>query len=601
MKTLPTLLCLFSAASLGVLSGWLSRPADHRDPTDGEAVAAVTFTGSSSATTDDHFAETPPGGKRSRAESLELLAEANRRNDTALRDAVLAEWAPYETADGVRAVFEIGNRLEAWQLLHARAGQEPSAAARIASLEAKDPGDAFCNDTVITKCLLTLLLTAPPAALVLERDFYRRGTADLESHFDNGDLPAVGSGDMLETLSDFRDSSLRDRLVRQLVSADRLDPGKALDWAATRQDMGNRQSFSASILSHWLDHDPDVAGTYVADRFDGSDNSRLLVREFLAGIVRRSPEKMLAWMRQQDRELLAKVAPVKFHGLMPDEEASLATQLGEEFPEFAPVPTTDPIEANDFPQAWPPTTKAGAVAWLKGHNKSWGAHLGPEVWTPDSMTEVLDLLSDLPGQSRESIMREMASTWARKAPEEAITWAAVLPDQECIGIAESALASWMNNAPGDARAYVAAIPESEFRAYAVELTVRDLCPQDPDAAEQWLLGLEPDLARDAGLRELANDFLVYRGTPQIDGVRRERAVRLFQQVEDPVIRAEGLETSLRKLGERDPDRALELIDGSGLPDEITAGLQTQARNSLENRRKYELKRKAKQAQKTDGP
>jgi hypothetical protein len=364
--------------------------------------------------------------------------------------------------------------------------------------------------------------------------------------------------------------------------------------------LGNRQFFTNSILNDWLDTAPDDAGTYAANHFDGSENSLILVREFLEGMSQRSSAKMLEWMRRQDRELLAKVAPLKFHGLMPDEVETLATLLADEFPEFAPVPSTDPMmlptSMDDLPEVWPPTTTAGAVAWLKGYKQSRGAHLGPESWTAESMTQVLDLLDDLPNRSRVGTMREMASAWARVDPQEAITWAADLPDQESIGVAESALASWMRESPGDARAYVAAIPESEFRAYAVEQTVRHFPEEKRDEAEQWLLGLAPDLARDAGLRELANDLLVYRGTPQIDGVRYERAVRLFQQVANPVIRADGLESSLRKLSTHEPARALELIAESGLPDEIAARVETFAQNSLENRRKYEQNRKAKQAQ-----
>lgn len=600
MRTFTAIVCICSAAILGVLSGWLSRPVVDPRPTTEEGHAAITFTGDAGMRSDDFLTDTPPGAKRSRAESLALLQEANRRNDAVMKDTILAEWARHETSAGIRSVFSSGADLEAWQLLHAWAKHQPSEAARIATASAGNPANAFWHDLVITQSLISLLRTDPFSALALERDFYRRGSHDLESHFDKNELPPGSAADMLTALSEFRDPSLCDQLVRHFVSAARLDPGKALDWAASRRDLGNRQHFTNGILYHWLDNDPENAGTYVAEHFDESENSRLLVREFLEGMAQRSSGKMLEWMRRQDRELLTKVAPLKFYGLPPDEVETLATLLADEFPEFAPVPTTDPMmlptSMDDLPEVWPPTTKAGAVAWLKGYKQSWGAHLGPESWTAESMTQVLDLLDDLPNRSRVGTMREMASAWARVDPQEAITWAADLPDQESIGVAESALASWMRESPGDARAYVAAIPESEFRAYAVEQTVRHFPEEKRDEAEQWLLGLAPDLARDAGLRELANDFLVYRGTPQIDGVRYERAVRLFQQVANPVIRADGLESSLRKLSTHEPARALELIAESGLPDEIAARLETFARNALENRRKYEQNRKAKQAQ-----
>jgi len=409
------------------------------------------------------------------------------------------------------------------------------------------------------------------------------------------DLPANTAGDLLESLSEFRDVALRNRFIIKFVFADRLDPAKALDWAASRRDLKRPESFSNLILSDWLSRNPDSAGAYVSAQFDGSEASIRLVRQFLDLTATRFPDTLLSWIRRQDRELLANAAPLKLLGLKPEEEASLV--FADEFPEFIHVPIiSPPATIADLPKTWPPKSKTEAQAWFNTFQRRSNAddHLGPETWTRESVNEVLDLLSDLP-TSRENTMTSIATAWARVDPKEALTWAAGLPDQESIKIATFALASWLRESPGDARAYVAAIPESEFRVYAVEQSARHFPEEKRDEAEKWLLGLAPDLARDAGLRELANDFLVYRGTPQIDGVRYERAVRLFQQVANPVIRADGLESSLRKLSTHEPARALELIAESGLPDEIAARLETFAQNSLENRRKYEQNRKVKQA------
>jgi hypothetical protein len=597
MRTFTAIVCICSAAAIGLLSGWISRPVVDPRPTAEEAPAAITFAGEAGSRREAILTDTPPGAKRSRAESLALLQEANRRNDTVLRDAILSEWARHETAEGVRSIFELGNRLEGWQLLHAWASHDPAEAVEIATIELDGIEDANWYDGVVTKSIFVLLLTDPKNAVALERGFFRRGTGDLEYLFEMTDLPANTAGDLLESLSEFRDVALRDRFIIKFVFADRLDPAKALDWAASRRDLKRPDSFSNLILSDWLSRTPDSAGAYVADKLDGSEASIRLVGQFLNLTATRFPDALLSWMRQQDRELLANAAPLKLRGLKPEEEASLAALLADEFPEFIPVPTTaPPATIADLPKTWPPKSKTEAQAWFNTFQRLSNAddHLGPETWTRESVNEVLDLLSDLP-LSRESAMTSIASAWARVAPQEAITWAAGLPDQESIKIATFALASWMRESPGDARAYVAAIPESEFRAYAVEQSVRHFPEEKRDEAEQWLLGLAPDLARDAGLRELANDFLVYRGTPQIDGVRYERAVRLFQQVANPVIRTDGLESSLRQLSTHEPARALELIAESGLPDEIAARLETFAQNSLENRRKYEQNRKVKQA------
>lgn len=591
MKTFTAIVCICSAASLGVVSGWLSRPGVDPRPTEEEAPVAITFAGDAGMRPGEFLTDAPPGAKRSRADFLALLQDANRRSDAVMRDTLLAEWSRHETAAGVRTLFSSGADLEAWQLLHAWAKHQPSEAARIAT-SAVIPADAFWHDLVITQSLISLLLTDPSAALALERGFYRRGSHDLEKLLDQDELPTGAAADMLAALSEFRDTSLRDRLVRHLVSADRLDPAKALDWAATRRDLGNRQHFTNAILNRWLDNGPDHAGIYVAEHFDGSGNSRLLVREFLEGMARRSSEKMLEWMRRQDRDLLTKVAPLKFYGLPPDEVEMLATLLADEFPEFAPVPATDPLmlptSMDDLPEAWPPTTKAGAVAWLKGYKQSWGAHLGPESWTAESMTQVLDLLDDLPNQSRVGTMREMASAWARVDPQEAITWAAGLPDQESIEVAEFALASWMRESPGDARAYIAAIPESEFRAYAVEQSVRHFPEEKRDEAEQWLLGLAPDLARDAGLRELADSFLKHTGRVPTDP---ERAFRLSRQIEHPVIQTEWVEKSLRELNGSNPARTLELVSGSGLPAELQTSLREHALRNIEERERMSRRRR----------
>jgi len=126
----------------------------------------------------------------------------------------------------------------------------------------------------------------------------------------------------------------------------------------------------------------------------------------------------------------------------------------------------------------------------------------------------------------------------------------------------------------------ASIPESEFRAYAVELAVGNLSQKDPDAAESWLLVLAPDLARDAGLRELADSLLKHTGGNTTDP---ERAFRLSGQIEHPVIRSDWVEKSLRELIGSNPARSLELIPESGLPAEIRESLNESALKSLKSR------------------
>lgn len=590
MKTIAAVVCICSATTLGVVSGWLSRPVINPRPNAEEGPAAITFTGDAGSRREAILTDTPPGAKRSRSESLALLQEANRRNDTVLRDAILSEWARHETAEGVRSIFELGNRLEGWQLLHAWASHDPAEAVEIAGIEMDGIEDANWYDGVVTKSIFVLLLTDPQNAVALERGFFRRGTGDLEYLFEMTDLPANTAGDLLESLSEFRDVALRDRFLIKFVFADRLDPAKALDWAASQRDMKRPESFSYLILSDWLRRSPDSAGAYVSAQFDGSEASIRLVRQFLDLTATRFPDTLLSWMRQQDRELLANAAPLKLLGLKPEEEASLAALLADEFPEFIPVPTTSPpATIADLPKTWPPKSKTEAQAWFNTFQGRSNAddHLGPETWTRESVNEVLDLLSDLPS-SRENAMTSIATAWARVDPQEAITWAAGLPDQESIEVAEFALASWMRESPGDARAYVAAIPESEFRVYSVEQSVRLFPEEKRDEAEQWLLGLAPDLARDAGLRELADSFLKHTGRAPTDPAR---AFHLSRQIGHPVIQSEWVEKSLRDLNGNNPARTLELISESGLPAELQTSLRENALRNIEERERMSRRRR----------
>lgn len=569
----------FTALLAGVLSGWLasSGSKEPAPPSDASTSpdAAVTFLGTTERgiSAGDLLSQIPGNGKRTRADYLALLEQANRQHDAALRRAVLREWSTQETADGIRAVFALGNRLEGWQLLGEWGRQHPGLAAAVVETLDVETGEERQRDTVVAAAIQSLLLTHPEQALDIEGRF----------RLDEWSLPPMANASLrspgdaspqaiLKALGGFRNHRLRTQLLTDLVSTDQIPPQDAIEWALEHTSRPTSQPIITHAIFLWMQRDPDAAREHFSKSLDGGGESRDLVRPFLRYLANRSPEEMLGWMRQQDREKLAAVAPFDWSRISEEAHAKFAEALGNDYPEFAPSIEPDSTlpraEFKNLPATWPPQTPEEAFAWVKISTNR--PELGADHWTPETLDAALALLPDHPDLKRTEITRQLANNWARKDPVKAITWASGLPDEESLAVAEHALGVWHDYDPPAARKYVESMPSGEFRAYAVETVVEDWIRENPTSVTAWLDSLGPGFETDVG-RRVAADHLSSRDP--------EAAYHHARTINHPVMREEWVEKSMRSLL-RQPERVMALLPESGLPPEVQEKIGKEARDAL---------------------
>jgi len=576
MKTLFFALLVFFA---GCLSGWLIPFHATVEVSQHEPGTAVTFQGESKGTIPaaDLLAEIPSGATRSRADYLARLEAANRSHDLQLQQALLSEWARHESAEGIRAVFEIGNRTEGWQLLRAWASFHPEEAVALAVERPNDPAEAGWFDSVHYAALRQLLLTEPEKAIAIENGFHRRGRDRSVPEFGLPGDPLPRPDAVLAALSKFRDPDLKSVLVEKMVRSDMLgfDSAVGIDWIAENLRAESQVWNSELAITRWIRKDFPGAGDYVLSKLDGSSRSRDLLRSFLTQTALQSTENLIPWLRKQNRESLAMAAPIPWFALNEEEHGPLAATLREEFPELAPQNLAQQDRYQHIPDSWPPKTSDEAHAWLDsfGSGAYVGQHLGPDTWTVETLNEAVALLSDGSTPPGLAQSRNLAVAWAKKDPVQAIAWTSSLPDELSVEVAETALSEWHRYDPPAAQGYVEKMPAGEFRCYAVELLANEQFRVEPEAAIRWVESLAPGLDQDAGRRQLASALL--DGNP-------ERALDLALAIGHPVMREEWVEESLRRLSASSRAAiALERLPGADLPPETEEGIRKNAQRNVE--------------------
>jgi hypothetical protein len=565
MKSL--VICL-AALFLGFVSGRQLPEASLTLESVDQAEKAVTYerTITADISAADLLAASLSGSKSTRADFLTRLVEANRTGDAVKRKVILSEWALRESADGLRAVFAIGNRLEGWQLLAAWTSHHPAEAAAIAREVATERDDSKWRDSVLYSALKQLLLTDPDQAVALERSVHGSlfGYGDLS---ETSVLRSIPPELILTALSQFRSPTLKRSFLYNLHQAGQLTPFEALKWSEANLTPSDRSNTDAGILKEWLKKNPADAGAYVTSKLDGSWESRSLTQRFLSELAQQSPDELLAWLKKQDRDLISGAAPMRWGSLSDEQRKAIAATVGTEFPEFTPDFEAHPYDGmtpQNLPASWPPQTVTEAKAWLEYSDTNLFNPFGPEQWTMDSINSILALLPETATRPRQNILWKLARQWVGHDPAQAITWASSLPDEETIVVAEFALEQWFELEPTAAREYVETMPSGEFRGYAVELITQGLWRKDPNSAEQWVAQLAEGFEKDIGRRKIAS--VAFVNNP-------ERAYTQAIAMENPVMREEWVEQSLRFIAMRNPSRALELLPDAGLPPEVAVEIR----------------------------
>lgn len=304
----------------------------------------------------------------------------------------------------------------------------------------------------------------------------------------------------IESLHEFSKSIPSARIIEALDLL-RL---KTPEWDSEAKMLANL------LLSRWAKEDPEAA----FDSLNSADftKSRGNPTTILAVLAAHDPQRAADWLKNPDNT----------NAFYPSLGHALAGTISKEWAR------QDLPAALAWAQSLPDQQRGGAYSGVLGSLAS----TNPE----QASTLALTLA---PGPARQHIVGEIASSWARNSPTDALVWAQTLSEQEEANATHSALRIWSQNTPSETAAYldsldqeidshlpsvaptwarkepakaadwVASQPEGEGRNDAIAKTLWNWTTQNPAAATTWVQEQSNDSVRDhaiAGLATAALDF-----------------------------------------------------------------------------------------------
>jgi len=264
------------------------------------------------------------------------------------------------------------------------------------------------------------------------------------------------------------------------------------------------------LLSRWAKEDPESAFASLNDA--DFTNSRGHPTTVLAVLAAHDPQRAADWLKN----------PENANAFYPRLGHALAGTISKEWAR------QDLPAALAWAQSLPDQQRGGAYSGV----------LGSLATTNPEQASSLALTLE-PGPARQHIVGEIASSWARNSPVEALTWAQTLSTDEQTDATRSALRVWAQNEPGETARYldsldqkidshlpvvagawarnepsqaadwVAIQADGEGRNDAIAKTLWNWTTQNPAAATDWVQNQSEGPVRDhaiAGLATAALDF-----------------------------------------------------------------------------------------------
>lgn len=339
--------------------------------------------------------------------------------------------------------------------------------------------------------------TPPPTNTrsIRKSAYFSHSEEDLIAIFANPD-PA----ERIESLHDFAKSIPYARITDALELL-RL---KTPEWDSEAKMLAHL------LLSRWAKEDPESAYASLNDA--DFTNSRGHPTTILAVLAAYDPQRAADWLKN------------------PENANAFYPRLGHEL-------------AGTISKEWARQDLPAALAWAQSlpDQQRGGAYsgvLGSLATTNPEQASSLALTLD-PGPARQHIVGEIASSWARNSPVDALTWAQSLSGKEQTDATRSALRIWAQNEPGETAKYldsldheidshlpvvagtwarnepsraadwVASQPEGEGRNDAIAEALWNWTTQNPAAATEWVQDQKEGPVRDhaiAGLATAALDF-----------------------------------------------------------------------------------------------
>ena len=273
---------------------------------------------------------------------------------------------------------------------------------------------------------------------------------------------------------------------------------------------GEAKMLARLLLSRWAKEDPEAA--FASLNSADFTKSRGHPTTILAVLAAYDPQRAADWLKN----------PENTNAFYPGLGHALAGTISKEWAR------QDLPAALAWAQSLPDQQRGGAYSGV----------LGSLATTNPEQASSLALTLE-PGPARQHIVGEIASSWARNSPTDAIAWAKTLSSQEQTDATRSALRVWSQNKPSEAAAYldsldqaidshlpvvagtwarnepakaanwIASQPDGEGRDDAIAKTLWNWTTQNPAAATTWVQAQTNVSVRDhaiSGLATAALDF-----------------------------------------------------------------------------------------------
>jgi hypothetical protein len=319
------------------------------------------------------------------------------------------------------------------------------------------------------------------------------------------------------------------------------------------------------LLTRWAKEDPEAAFASLAAidfKKQGGDATSLL-----ASLASQDPVRAAAWLKDPNHALL----------YIPAMGQILAGAVAKEWGR------QDPMAALDWARTLPDNQRLGAYVGVLG------TMAGTNPAAAASLTMGLE-----PGSARSFVAGQVAESWAKQAPHEALAWVRTLEGSERHLSLNRALASWAQtqpadaaryldslggqedagghlravaapwaaHAPADAAEWVGAQPEGTGKSEAMGHVMWNWTTLDPQSASNWLSTQPPGASKDSGIGGLAK--AAFDTDPA-------GALGWATQISNEQARAQSVAIGLREWTKRDAVAAQAWAANNGVPLPVPSG------------------------------
>ena len=316
------------------------------------------------------------------------------------------------------------------------------------------------------------------------------------------------------------------------------------------------------LLTRWAINDPEGA----LASLKGIDLKKFGADpvSVLSGVASENPQTAISWLNDSENSMVK----LPFMGQI------LAGSIAKEWVR------RDPDAALQWARELPDSQKAGAFSGVLG-----------SLATTDPAKAATLAMELSPGGSREHIVGEIAESWARLSPNEALAWASTLTGKDRERALRSSLDQWARSESKNAAAFVGSLDAGE-RGALLQSVSGPWSQQEPAEAAEWVMSQtsEPE-SRDAAGKALGD--VLWQWTtqdpesagnwlnsqekgPALDGAITGLARAAFEedpgaslswatQITDEGLRGISLAIGIGAWMERDPDAASGWAAESDIP------------------------------------